>query len=72
MGEDGERDDQRLGERGLVDFAGEEEVGFRGGDGAGCEWDYGGCGEVEGGEDCECVGGVALDAGYCAVGVLLV
>lgn len=24
---------------------------------------------MEGGEDCECVGGVALDAGYCVLSV---
>lgn len=63
--EDGQADEERFGERGLVDLAREEEVGFGRGDGARNERDEGGCGEVEGCENGEGVGGVALDAGYC-------
>lgn len=62
--EDGQADEEGFGDRGLVDLAGEEEVGFGGGDGARDERDEGGRGEVEGCEDGEGVGGVALNAGY--------
>lgn len=62
--EDGQADEEGFGERGLVDLAREEEVGFGGGDGARDERDERGRGEVEGCEDGEGVGGVALDAGY--------
>lgn len=60
----GEADEERLGHRGLVDLAGEEDVGLGGGDGAGEEGDEGGVGEVDAGEDGEGVGRVALDARY--------
>ena len=52
------------GER-LVVGSGEEEVGFRGWDGARYEGYYGGVGYVESGVDSEDVGGVALEACDC-------
>lgn len=67
MGGDGKGDEERLGERGLVDLAGEEEVRFGGGNGAGDEGDDGGVGQVNRGEDGEGVSGVALDARYWLV-----
>ena len=71
VGEEGEGDEEGLGEGCLVDLAGEEQVGFGGEDGARGEGDDGGCGEVEGAEDGEGVGGVALDAGYWGGGRLV-
>jgi hypothetical protein len=67
VGEEGEGDEEGLRERCLVDLACEEEVGLGGGDGARGERDDRGCCEVEGAEDGEGVGGVALDAGYWEV-----
>lgn len=63
--EDGEGDEEGLGERGLVDFARHEEVGFGGRDGALDGRDEGDVGEVEGREDGHGVAGVALQAGDC-------
>lgn len=59
-----ERDDEGLGEGGLVVRPGQEEVAVCFGDGADGERDQGGVGDVEGGEDAEGVGGVLLDARY--------
>ena len=59
----GAGDGEGLGEGRLVELAGLEEVGFRGGDGAREEGDQGRVGEVDRGEDGESYGGVALDAG---------
>lgn len=64
MCEERERDNERLGERGLVVRSREQEVAVCFWDGADGEGNQGGVGDVEGGEDAEGVGGVLLDAGY--------
>lgn len=63
VGGDGEEDEEGLGEGGLVDLAGLEEVGLGGGDGCGQQRDEAGVDKVDGGEHGDGVGGVALDAG---------
>lgn len=61
---DGERqsDEERFEREGLVIGAGEEEVIVAGGYGTGDERDERRVRYVEGGEDCEGVGGVSLSA----------
>jgi hypothetical protein len=56
---------ERLGEWRLIDFAGEEQVGFGGRDIAYQERYHPCRREVESGEDSKGVGGITLDAGYC-------
>jgi hypothetical protein len=62
----GAGDEDGLKGQGLVIRACEEEIGVRGRDGLCYQWYQGGVGDVEGAEYGEGVGGVALDAGYCA------
>lgn len=71
VGDEGQCDDEGLGEGGLVVRPCEQEVAVCFGDGAGGERDERGVCDVEGGEDAEGVGRVLLDARYCRVSVLI-
>lgn len=66
VGGEGQGDEQRLGDGGLVVGPGEEEVAVGLWDGAREKRDEGGIRDVEGGEDGEGVRRVLLDAGHCA------
>lgn len=64
----GGKDDKKgLGERGLVDLAGEEKVGFGGGNRAGGKGNQRGCSQVKRREERESIRGVSLDACYWAM-----
>lgn len=69
MGDEGQGDDEGLGEGRLVVWAGEQEVAVCLWDGAGGERDQGGICDVKGGEDAKGVGRVLLDACHCRVSV---
>jgi hypothetical protein len=66
-----EANEQRLGKARLVDLAGEEEVGFGGGNGLRRQRDERGSDEVDRGKDGESVGAVALNSRNCRLSIHL-